>query len=142
MVFPKITIDKVGDGLALEATWPERELPEKVFYEDHECKAWGYQVDYDGVSFEEKVKLMKAGKEKEIALIDGDLLMVVWNKKKNEVKAMVGMSGMFPLYFAKEGDSFILSPDFYEVFKEIKKPKINKDEVLCGLNRCRTECGK
>ncbi|HAI22420.1 TPA: hypothetical protein DCP77_01275 [Candidatus Collierbacteria bacterium] len=130
MVFPKITIKKIAGGLGLEVVWPERELPEKVVYEDDDYKAWGYQVDYDGVSFEEKVKLMIAGKEKEIVLIDGDLLMVLWNKKKNEVKAMVGMSGMFPLYFAREGDVFYLSPDFYEVFKEIKKPKINKDEVL------------
>lgn len=130
MVFPRITIKKVGGGLDLEAVWPERELPEKVVYEDNDCKAWGYQVDFDGVSFEEKVKLMMAGKEKEIALIDGDLLMVLWNKKKNEVKAMVGLSGMFPLYFVREGDVVVLSPDFYEVFKEIKKPKINKDEAL------------
>ncbi len=130
MVFPKITIYKKNCGLDLEVVWPERELPEKVVYEDSDFKAWGYQVDYDGVSFEEKVKLMKTGKEKEIALIDGDLLMVVWNKKKNEVKAMVGLSGAFPLYFVREGDVVVLSPDFYEVFKEIKKPKVNKDEAL------------
>jgi len=130
MVFPKITIYKKNGELDLEAVWPNRELPEKVVYEDCDYKAWGYQVDYDGITFEEKVNLMKLEKEKEIALIDGDLLMVMWNKKKNEVKAMVGMSGMFPLYFAKESTSVILSPDFYEVFKEIKKPKINIDETL------------
>ena len=52
MVFPKITIYKKNCGLDLEVVWPERELPEKVVYEDSDIKAWGYQVDYDGVSFE------------------------------------------------------------------------------------------
>lgn len=131
ILFPKIIINKVDGRLHPEVVWPERLLPKSVVYQQEQYTAWGYEVDYDQVGFDKKVQMLISGEYESLALIDQDLLVILWNRETNDFKAFVSMSGFFPLYFGgTDKEKLCLSPDFYEVFKELGDRKVNKDAVL------------
>lgn len=130
LIFPKITITKKDFGLSVEAIWPDRLLPKSCSFEDKNIKAWGYGMDYDKHTFEYKAKLLVSKKFKQLSMIDADLLMVVFDKKQNKIFCFTSYTGMFPLYFAREAEKVVLSPDFFEVFNILKSPRLNHGEAL------------